>query len=594
MVSIRTTRAWRVRFTHPCNDEPNNERIAFNETTAQFECRETDVTVADAEICDGFSTEICVEVLEGSWPYSFSWSGPLDYSSTDSCITVAVEGDYTVTVTDAHGCTDTATGHLTVHPNPIVEVNDGETCAGSFDELCAQVESGEGPFFFSWSGPEGFSSSDSCITVGVAGEYTVTVTDQNGCTGTGGGVLTVNPNPIPTVASAEACSGFEAGLCVVVEGNGPFTFSWGGPAAFSSSDSCIVVAVEGDYTVTVTDINGCTGTTSGHVTIHPNPVVNVADGEACDGFSDELCAVVEGGQGPYAYSWSGPGQFVSTQECIDVAVDGDYTVTVTDSHGCTGTTTAHLTIHPNPIVEVNAGETCDGFSDELCALVESGTGPFSYSWTGPSGFTSSLECIEVGVAGEYLVTVTDANGCTGTGSGVLTVNPNPIPTVASAEACDGFETGLCVVVDGNGPYTFSWSGPAAFSSSDSCIVVAVEGDYTVTVTDRNGCTGTTSGHVTIHPNPVVNVADGEACDGFSDELCAVVEGGQGPYSYSWSGPGQFTARGTDSLRMKGISTQECIDVAVDGDYTVTVTDAHGCTGNHDRPPHHPSQSDCGS
>ncbi len=526
------------------------------------------VTVADNEACDGDTAELCAEVALGEYPFTFSWTGPGGFVSADSCITVGVEGTYSVTVTDANGCEGSGSGDLTIHDNPVVTVDDNEACDGDTAELCAEVSVGQYPFSFAWTGPGGFVSADSCITVGVEGTYSVTVTDANGCEGSGSGDLTIHDNPVVTVDDNEACDGDTAELCAGVSvGQYPFSFAWTGPGGFVSADSCITVGVEGTYSVTVTDANGCEGTGSGDLTIHDNPVVTVDDRDACEGFSAELCAEVSVGQYPFTFAWTGPGGFVSADSCITVGVAGTYEVTVTDDNGCVGTGSGDLTINPGLVIKIDDQEACDGDTAELCAQVNGGEYPFSFSWTGPGGFVSADSCITVGVDGTYSVTVVDVNGCEGSGSGDLTVHDNPVVTVDDDEACDGDTAELCAVVSGGQyPFTFSWTGPGGFVSADSCITVGVEGEYSVMVTDDNGCEGTGSGDLTIHDNPVVTVDDREACEGFTAELCAEVSVGQYPFTFAWTGPGGF------------VSADSCITVGDAGTYEVTVTDDNGCVG----------------
>jgi len=465
-------------------------------------------TVDPSDACAG--QDVCANAAGGTAPYSYAWSN----GGSTECVAPETPGTYTVTVTDANQCT--AVGTATVRPNPTVTVQDAEACQGETAVLCPVVEGEEGPFTFSWTGPNGFASGDSCIQVETAGVYSVTAVGVHGCQGFGSGTVTIHANPVVTVTDGRTCEGYDGMLCAdVAGGTAPLAFTWSGPGDFSSADSCISVGTAGIYSVTVTDAHGCTGTGSGAMTVSPSLVVRVADGAACAGSSDELCAQVDGSTGPYSFVWAGPGQFASTDSCVSADAEGAYSVTVTDVYGCTGTTSGTMTLHPKPVVEVADQQTCDGTPAGLCAEVSAGTAPFVYQWAGPGDFASTDSCVTVGVDGDYAVTVTDAHGCSGTGSGHLTVLPNLTVSVDDAGFCSGGEAEVCAQVDGDsGPYAFSWTGPDGFSAADSCISVPDPGSYSVTVTDRNGCTGTSAGTVTVFsPSLAISARGDTVCVG---------------------------------------------------------------------------------
>src|SRR5439155_2880200 len=142
-----------------------------------------------------------------------------------------------------------------------------------------------------------------------------------------------------------------------------------------------------------------------------------------------------------------------------VSAAGQYNVTVTDSKGCTGTGSGNLTVNPNPVASVNSATICSSAGTAtLGALLDAGPAPFTFSWTGPGGFTASTQTITVSAAGQYNATVTDSKGCTGNGSGNLTVNPNPVASVNSATICASAGTATlgAAVSSGTAPFTFSW------------------------------------------------------------------------------------------------------------------------------------------
>jgi hypothetical protein len=395
------------------------------------------VTVDDTDVCEGFDTQMCAVTTGGLGPYTFDWDGPGGFDSADSCITVGVQGTYSVLVTDQRGCQGTDDGFLTVNPGLTIVVDDNEACDGFSAQLCAQVSGGTSPFTFDWDGPGGFDSADSCITVDVPGRYTCYVVDDEGCDGTDFGDLTIHDNPVVTVDDKEACDGFTAQLCAVTSGGlGPYTFDWDGPGGFDSADSCITVGVQGTYTVLVTDQNGCQGTDDGFLTIHDNPVVTVNDNEACDGFTAPLCAQVSGGEWPYTFDWDGPGGFDSADSCITVDVEGTYTCYVTDSNDCEGSDDGLLTIHPNPVCSLTAPDPLPECGSDGNTL-EGPAGMETYAWEilDPScGWVitdGADEQIVTYSAGDecdvtFKLTITDENDCEGMCQVTFTCTPPPV------------------------------------------------------------------------------------------------------------------------------------------------------------------------
>ena len=140
-------------------------------------------------------------------PFVYAWSGPAAFSAGTAAISVTNAGTYTVTITDTNGATATASGTLTVNPLPTVSVNSGAVCAGGSVTLAATVGSGTAPFTYAWSGPAGFSASPASISTSLAGTYSVTVTDKNGCTAGASGAVTIYPVAGATVNSGSVFQG---------------------------------------------------------------------------------------------------------------------------------------------------------------------------------------------------------------------------------------------------------------------------------------------------------------------------------------------------------------------------------------------------
>ncbi|MBK9335971.1 MAG: hypothetical protein IPM98_05080 [Lewinellaceae bacterium] len=462
------------------------------------------------EICAGDAT-----TLTASGGTSYEWST----GDLTADINVGAAGDYTVTVTDGNGCTDEATVTLVVNPLPVAAISgDLEICAGESTTLTALGGTG-----YLWS----TGDNTDAASIGLAGAYTVTVTDANTCTNTAETTVTVNPLPTAAISGdLDIC----AGDVTTLTASGGTNYEW------STGDltADISVGTAGLYTVTVTDGNGCTGTTTINLTINLLPTAAISgDLEICAGDATTLTA--SGGTG---YAWS-TGDLTAD---INVGAAGDYTVTVTDGNGCTDEATATLIVNPLPVAAISGDlEICAGESTTLTA--SGGTG---YLWS--TG--DNIDAAPIGLAGAYTVTVTDANTCTNTAEATVTVNPLPTAAISGdLDICAGDVTTLTA----SGGTNYEWST----GDLTADISVGTAGLYTVTVTDGNGCTGTTTINLTINSLPTAAISgDLEICAGDATTLTA-----SGGTSYEWS-TGDLTAD---------------INVGAAGDYTVTVTDANGCT-----------------
>lgn len=472
--------------------------------------------------------------LTASAGSAYSWST----GDTLQAITVSSSGVYTVTITDANGCTGTASQSVTVYNNPSPTISPlGPTtfCPGGSVQLVASASSS-----YQWS-PGGQTSQ--IITVSSAGNYSVTVTDANGCSGTSPAeTVTVDTIPTPTITAGGSTT-FCPGGSVTLTASVGSSYLWSTGATTQS----ITATSAGSYTVAVTDGNGCTGTspaTTVTVSTNPTPTITASGPTSfCNGSSVDLMASAGS-----SYSWS-TGDTVQT---ITVLTAGTYTVTVTDGGGCSGSTSQSVTVYNNPsptISPLSSTTFCQGGSVQLVASAST-----AYSWS-PGGQTSQI--ITVNSSGSYSVMVTDANGCSGTSPAeVVTVDTIPVPTI-TAGGPTTFCAGGSVTLTASAGNSYLWSTGATTQS----ISATSAGSYTVAVTDGNGCTGTSAATtVTVNANPTPNIsANGPTtfCDGDSVTLSA-----SSAVSYAWS---------------NGVTGQSFV-TDTSGTYTVTVTDANGCIG----------------
>ncbi|MCF8237990.1 MAG: gliding motility-associated C-terminal domain-containing protein [Saprospiraceae bacterium] len=445
---------------------------------------------------------------------------------TSQSIKVTIPGDYYVTVTDANGCTgvDWTTVSSKIVPNAKIS-GDLDFCEG--DSTTISVS----PFFTNvmWSN----GGTGTKLTTLTAGEYSVTVTGNNGCFDTDTVDVTINPLPVPEIMGTLAiCSGQVA---VLDAGPGYTQYKWSsGPV-----NQVLTVNTAGTYSVSVTDTNGCKGSDSVDVVENDKPVPDIT---GMGTFCADVGSTLDAGSGFDQYLWSTG----ATTQTIDVNATGSYSVTVTTPEGCSGTDMFSVTAFPSPDPEIMGKlSICEGDQTVLNA----GFGFTSYTWTGGS----TMQTLTVTTSGEYIVTVTNGLGCAATDTVVVEVFSASDPDIMGTLAiCEGEQTELDA---GSGYANYVWTG----GSTSQTLSVNTSGTYSVTVTTAEGCTGSDAVEVVESQNPVPNIlGDDVLCEGESTTLDA----GSGFAAYVWSGS----------------QTTPTITVSATGTYTVTVTNSAGCSG----------------
>ncbi len=333
--------------------------------------------------CNGGTSTVTVTASGGTEPYS--GTGTFDVSA----------GTYIYTVIDANGCK--ASKEITITEPPVLEASIEHTailCHGGTSTITVSATGGTPPY-----------SGTGTFVVNAGGPYSYTVTDANGCTDTVTIDVITEPSQLNITVDATPilCHG----------GTSTVTISaTGGTAPYLGTGTFTVSA--GTYTYTVTDANGCTA--SKKITITEPPVLKImvnATPILCNGGTSTVTVTASGGTEPY----SGTGTFTVSA--------GTYTYTVTDANNCTATETITIT-EPDPLsLTLDIPEIlCIGGTSEITATVLGGTPPYSYNWSnGASGNPVNLP------AGDYSVTVTDANGCT--------ISKN---FTVKVKSCDGFTT----------------------------------------------------------------------------------------------------------------------------------------------------------
>lgn len=496
-----------------------------------------------------------VAVTGGTSGYTYNWlpSGGIGSSASTLCANT-----YTVTVTDANGCTIAQTYNITQPPALSVTTSFTQsTCSAANGSAAVNVTGGTGTYSYTWAPTGGNSATATGL---VAGTYTCTITDANNCTTTATVTVPNANSPVVSIISSTdvSCFGGNDGEATASSTGGttPYTYLWSNTDADSIGSNLIA----GSYTVTVTDANGCTSTAT--VTITEPPLLT-----ATASGTDLLCnadntgttnVVGSGGTGAYTYAWSPSG---GTGSGATGLAAGTYTCIVTDANGCTASATTAIT-EPVLLTVASAGfnvscfGSCDG---QLVAIPAGGTPTYSFLWS--TGCTNA-SCNNI-CAGSYTVTITDMNGCTAAGTATVTEPTDIVTTTTTVDAHCGLPDGSASASasGGTGALTYQWiSGPA--NATWNNIPAAT---YSVVATDANGCHDTVTAvvnnlnGVTLALNTTTNLTCYQSADGNAD---VDATGGTPGYTYAWS---------------PNVSTSDIGSSLTAGNYSVTVTDASGCT-----------------
>lgn len=535
----------------------------------------TTVTATPASVCAGQSSTITASGPASGVTYNVytASSGGTNLGATPLVVTPGATTTYYVeTVSNSDpGCVSTTRTPVTITVNAAPTASPGSNspvCEGQTINLTAATV---GSATYAWTGPNGFSSSQqnpsvSNATAANAGTYTLIVT-ENGCASSPAAVtVAVNTVPVATPSSdSPVCEGGALNLFSNTVSSA--TYSWTGPNGFSNaaedpSISGITAAGAGTYTLTIT-AGGCTSApATTNVVVNPLPAVTAgSNSPVCEG-SDILLT----SSGGTSYSWSGPNGFSDATQNPSIsgatsAADGTYIVTVTDGNGCQNTAQTTVSVVAGETVTASATDvTCNGAVNGTATVSTSGAGPYTYNWSPSGGNAATATGLSPGT---YTVTVT-SGGCTSTAS--ATVNEPAaimLSTSSTASSCTA-ATGSATVVasGGTGGYSYNWS-PSGGGSATAVNLAA--GNYSVTVTDGNGCTATATVTVASVNGPAASITASSdvSCAGMSDGTATVAASGGTPsYTYSWSPSGGSGAAAT------GLAA---------GNYTVTVTDAAGCT-----------------
>ncbi|MBI1289609.1 MAG: T9SS type B sorting domain-containing protein [Flavobacteriales bacterium] len=532
----------------------------------------TATTSSDSVSCYGLADgSASVTLSGGTAPFTYSWDDPNAQSTPTA--TGLLAGTYNVTVIDSFGCEVTET---VVVPQPdtlttqIFGIVDADCFGSSTGEASVSGLGGTAPYTYSWNDPQ--NQNTATATNLPAGTWIVDLVDAHGCMAVDSAVVG-QPNPFAasvTVDQNVSCNGLTDGIATVTASGNNLTYSWNTTPVQTTATASNLPA--GTWNVTVASSQTCDTTLSVTIT-EPAPLTVLAvenQSVSCNGGSDGIAlSTAQGGTTPYSYQWNDPN--LQTTAMASGLTAGTYVVVVTDTNLCTATDSVVITEASAISIGVQIDSaSCNGGSDAQIEAIVSGGTPgsgYTYSWTPGPVSGNPLTGIP---AGTYSLTVTDANSCVAELQNILVPEP-PAMVLSLVQqqnvSCNGASDGQAEVsVSGGTPnYTYAWDDPT--NQSTALAGGLPPGTYSVTVTDANGCTAVWQNVNITEPDELVVTIDATTpitCSYSEDGMAeASVTGGTQPYGYLWDDPSAQTSSSAIGLGA--------------GDFTLTVTDANGCT-----------------
>jgi hypothetical protein len=568
-----------------------------------------DVTITPVPVsCDGTAGRIHIQAPDGTLPYSVQLSGPISGGATvnsyDFHINDLVAGQYSVTLTDAFGCTVQQDVTVGIGGDMDVQVSSTPANCGVPGAALVTIASGTPPYMINYAGPvtgsETTNDQTTIINGLLAGTYSFSIWDANGCDQSETVFVADNGGNLDFAITQmfAACDGNDSGLLLIINGGTPnytveYTGTVDGSMTVGGSGTATLELPAGTYSFTATDFSGCSSTQEVTVNSGISSAFqqSFSYGAGC-GQIDNIRTLLNGGEGPFEVT-------VTTDACpeenqtfttndiefeLTDLPNCTYTISVIDGGGCQSQQTVTINVDPNTgLLNLSPLDGACGGTGAIRLDIDAGESPFFINWTGPVSGSVNLAAYEYIVsdlpAGTYTFFLTNNDGCEDTQS--ITLNND-----GSLEVISSIVTDDCGVPDqiwndiegGQGPYTVevirNCDGEelpveVVLDQNGFEIVDIVPCCYEITVTDANGCTTTTE--VCVDPYNLFNLIpeDGICGQPGSVEVMVMNSNAVGPYTINYTGP------------VSGVITDEDGQVIIPGlpagTYTFTVSDVNGCT-----------------
>ncbi|MBL0134203.1 MAG: hypothetical protein IPP79_09405 [Chitinophagaceae bacterium] len=495
----------------------------------------------------------------GTTPYQYSIDGTTFQASNN--FTALAAGTYTITIKDANNCTSTTIVTI-VNTNgaTITGTSTNTTCNGNTGTITLTGAGGLTPYQFSIDGIN-FQAGNN-FTGLAAGNYIATIKDANNCTNTVSIIVLTTTGATVTATPTNSSCDIANGIIIATGTGGasPYQYSIDG-INFQNSNSFTGLSA-GSYTISIKDANGCINTTTATIINIPGATVTATSTNShCGNGDGSITATGNGGTSPYQYSIDGT-NFQNTNSFTGLNA-GSYTVTIKDANGCLHTTTVIVANTAGATVSgTSTNSTCGNANGTITATGTGGTAPYQYSIDGtnfqPGANFNSL------IAGNYTITIKDANNCTSTFDVIVNNTPGATVTATSTSSSCGNANGTITAtgLGGSSPYQYSIDG-TTFQASPNFTGLAA-GTYTISIKDANNCINTTTVIVTNSNGATVTASNtSSTCGNANGTITATGTGGTTPYQYSIDG-----INFQSSNVFNGLAA---------GNYTVTIKDANNCT-----------------
>jgi len=514
---------------------------------------------------------------------SYSWTGPLNFSSTSQNTTIASalpsqSGNYSLKVTALNSCTASITKSLTVHSTPTLSVSGSTVCQGKTLYLYASYLPGA---TYLWTGPANTSTMQNPVLTSslpnMSGQYTTAITSIAGCSNIAVTQASVIALPVPVIITNTSCC---VGSSLLFNGSGGSPLNWFGPNGFISvvpnpTLTNISPLAAGIYSLYAYNAN-CYASTTVTITVNPLPVPSPTNSSpVCQNSNFTLNSL----SSAVSYTWAGLGNYNSNSSdpIVNFAMlnhNGIYTLSVTDTNNCVGTAITSVSVIPAPLPIVKNETVCLGGIITLTA-----SGGVNYLWTGPLNYSSSFSFalipqVNINNSGIYTVAVTGSNSCASSATVQLTVMPYsmPTPSISSVgKVCVNSKIDL----QGSGGVTFFWSGPRSFTSTskNASLIISdfnMGGTYTLSVSNESNCVASATILISVHPLPqaVFSGSHNNLCVPFCTEFKLQESQGSTPIvSYVYS---------VDQKTFTSIAQKHCFTQAGQHPVNISFKDTNNC------------------
>lgn len=510
-------------------------------------------TVTDVS-CNGFNDgSISLSTTGTQGPYTYLW----DTGDSLQNITNLSGGTYNVLVTDSFGCSESQTFNVNEPSAFTGSVNSTNISCNGLNNGTANINTFGSAVTYLWSNS---STTDSIYNLS-SGNYSVTITDTNGCTLTDFFTITEPPaiSVTPTVNNVSCNGGNDGDISLVINGGIPdYTISVPPynqtlPNGINTFNTPSLLSA-GTYNYSISDSNNCIFTGAVSVT-QPNPISIVENitNVSCNGGNDgSVVLVINGGTSPYTENWFGSNPLNLTA--------GNHSYEITDANGCIYSNT--ITISEPTILSTtytsNNLSSCSSNDGSIDLSISGGTSPYIFNWS--NGATT--EDLTNLTAGNYSATITDNNGCTNSVNITITSPPSPSLSFTQTNvSCNGGNDGSIdlSVNGGTSPFIFLWSNGATTEDINNLPA----GSYTIQVTDNNNCIQDTTINISQPLAPSITTTQVNIdCNGNNTgSIDLTINGSSTSYNTTWS---------------NGATTEDISNLTA-GNYTYTIVDANACT-----------------